>query len=309
MVRQRMSRLRPIAQTAFVALAVLAAGWLILREGMAIIHALVRADLLLLGGAVTAACLYLGLTALSWRSVVPLTAREFPATTASRLFLLSQVGKYLPGGIWNFVAAADLALTAGLPRAAIVGSFFLALIIGLGSGAVLALLLIPQAAEQLGLPTWWIGAALAVGVLGLAILHQLWPLLRARLPIVDRRSLLLATALATAGWICAGAMIWALASAFGGEDAGQVSLAVAIGAYAFAWVAGFVAFVAPAGLIVREGALIASLATAMPLAEASAVALIARVIVTLIDILGAVIAGAVTRRPEAHPTGGYPDQA
>ncbi len=298
-----------MAQGAFLLAAVLAGGWLVAREGEAIVAALARADLLHIGIAVIAACANLALAALSWRSVVPIGTGKFPAAAAARLFLLSQVGKYLPGGIWNFVAAADLAHTAGLPRAAIVGSFFLALIIGIGSGAALALLLIPQAAEQLGLPTWWIGAALVVGVLGLAILHRFWPQLRARLPIVDRRSLLLATALATAGWICAGAMIWALALAFGGEDAGHVSPAFAIGAYAFAWVAGFVAFVAPAGLVVREGALIAGLASAMPLAEAGAVALVARVIVTLIDILGAVIAGVVTKRPEAHTTGGYPDQA
>ncbi|MFC3100895.1 lysylphosphatidylglycerol synthase domain-containing protein [Altererythrobacter lauratis] len=298
-----------MAQTAFLVLSIAAAGWLVAKEGAAILRALERADFLLLGFALLAACANLVLAAWSWRCVVPIGSDRFPISAAARLFLLSQLGKYLPGGIWNFVAAADLARTAGLPRAAIVGSFLLALIIGLGSGAVLALLLIPQAAEQLGLPTWWIGAAFTASVLGLAIFHRIWPLLRARLPIVDRRSLLLATALATAGWICAGAMIWALALAFGGEDSGHVSLALAIGAYAFAWVAGFVAFVAPAGLVVREGALIAGLATAMPLAEASAVALMARVIVTLIDILGAVIAGAVTSRPAEHPTGGYPDQA
>lgn len=292
-----LSRIRTPARAIFVAVAVAAAGWLVLREGPRILAALAQADLVLVGGALIAGLAQLSLAALSWRWVVPISADALPPAAAARLFFLSQLGKYVPGGVWNFVAAADLARTAGLHRGAIVGSFLLALLIGIGTGAVLAMLMVPQAGDRLGLPAWLVPVSVCGAIAAMALLHRLWPAVRGRLPATSPRSLAVSTLLALGGWLCGGAMVTLLIAAVGAEVSGATFL-LATGAYAFAWIAGFVALVAPAGLAVREAALIAVLSLQLGLAEASAVALMARVLVTLAD-LGAGLAAALHQRGQA----------
>ena len=295
-----LSRLRTPARAVFVAVAIAAAGWLLLREGPQILLTLASADLALVGAALIAGLGHLALAALSWRCVVPLPQTILPIGAAARLFFLSQLGKYVPGGVWNFVAAAELARTAGLSRSAVVGSFLLALLIGVSTCAMLAMLMVPQAAERLAIPVWLVPVGIGGMIAGLVILDHVWPSLRGRLPAVSPRAMAGSALLALGCWLCSGAMVTLLIAAVGAKVSGATFL-LATGAYAFAWIAGFVALVAPAGLAVREAALIAVLSLQLGLAEASAVALMARVLVTLAD-LGAGLAAALHQRGQAlHP--------
>jgi hypothetical protein len=285
--------------------------WLLVEEGYAILSALTGANPALVLVALLAAFANLALAALSWRCLLPMGSAELSPSIAARIFFLSQLGKYLPGGIWNFVAAGELGREAGMARTAIIGSFVVAVMIGAGTGLALALLLVPQARENL-----LFSSPITIGLLVAALLILLGlPLLRGRLVaqlaiFSETSPLALAGSamLALAAWMFAGLMVATLNVALGGPFDSEFLL-LATGAYAFGWIAGFVVVVAPAGLAVREGALIAILATEMSLAEAGAIALLARAVVTLADVLAACAASLIPRNstaPEAHE---YRDRA
>jgi uncharacterized membrane protein YbhN (UPF0104 family) len=105
---------------------------------------------------------------------------------------------------------------------------------------------------------------------------------------------------AIAQWIAYGAGVWLVA---------RSGLALATGAYALAWCAGFLFLVAPAGAGVREGALALLLAPALGSGRALGVALIARLLATVADLLlgvaaylGTVVTGG-TRGQDVRSTG------
>jgi uncharacterized membrane protein YbhN (UPF0104 family) len=83
---------------------------------------------------------------------------------------------------------------------------------------------------------------------------------------------------------------------------------LATGAYALAWVVGFLIVVAPAGVGAREGMLVVALAPAMSASTATALALVSRLVMTAGDFVWAAIAVAVRQRavrpdvPESRPS-------
>ena len=70
-------------------------------------------------------------------------------------------------------------------------------------------------------------------------------------------------------------------------DAPLVALPICIGIYAFAWDIGFVSFVTPSGLGVREAAIIALFALALPLPAglATILALLSRFVSTIAEVV------------------------
>ena len=65
--------------------------------------------------------------------------------------------------------------------------------------------------------------------------------------------------------------------------------AVSVTAFVAAWVIGFLSFFTPGGLGVREAALVGLLSPHLSVSEASAVALMARVSWTCVEMLGAAL--------------------
>jgi hypothetical protein len=105
-----------------------------------------------------------------------------------------------------------------------------------------------------------------------------------------------ALAWAFASWIFYGLQIWLLATRLGAPD-GKAAL-LAIGGFAFAWSVGFIVVFAPAGAGVRDVLLVAMLGPVLGVAQATAVALVSRVLLTVGDLLTAAVAAGFTRRPD-----------
>jgi glycosyltransferase 2 family protein len=77
---------------------------------------------------------------------------------------------------------------------------------------------------------------------------------------------------------------------------------VSIGGFAFAWSVGFLVVLAPAGAGVREVLLVAMLGPVLGVADATAVALMSRVLTTAGDLITAAVAAGCSRRyAEAVP--------
>jgi hypothetical protein len=276
---------RALARAAFLGLAGAAAFALVWHDRAAIGAALARTDPTLVALALAASLANIALTWVSWRLLLGSAPVRLAWLQSARIFFLGQMGKYLPGSVWSYLATAELAKQAGLARTSAVSSLLLAVLIGAGSGVAMAVLIVPDAADIVALD-WWVPLLLIP-----AALIALWPpvkrvllgLARIDFPI-PASALVLSGAAAGVAWLFAGAQITLLTLALGGS-ADWGFMVAASGIYALAWVAGFVFFIAPAGLGAREGVLIALLAAQMPMGEAVTIALLARVVVTAADFL------------------------
>jgi hypothetical protein len=102
---------------------------------------------------------------------------------------------------------------------------------------------------------------------------------------LSARGLLEAVGLAASSWLLQGAGAYALAAPLLGPGGSRAHLlALTVGGYAIASAAGVLVIIAPAGLGVREPALLAALTSELTTANALVVALVIRLLVTVADL-------------------------
>ena len=194
------------------------------------------------------------------------------------IFFQAQLGKYIPGSVWQYAGRATVARTYGIPVRAV----GLSLPIEFAASAIAAG---TMAGFLLG---WWgvlILAAIAVALVPGAGLAR------------DRRATfatIRATLLFLPVWLLLGLSFWLCAR--GLLAVPTHDLAYYMGAFAVAWLAGLVAIYAPGGLGVREAVLVALLGGRIGAANALVVAAASRLILILVDVLLAAVAGALKRR-------------
>ncbi|WP_167736175.1 lysylphosphatidylglycerol synthase domain-containing protein [Nocardioides sp. 503] len=240
-------------------------------------------------GAVAAFALVLsGLSAtgLLWRRLLASVGAEMPVSPGMATFFVGQLGKYIPGSVWSIGAQAQLARRWAVPARATVTAgllflgYHLATAVLLGAGVLLLGELDPP------WPVWVSAAALVVGVLGLLppVVGQAARRVAGAPVRVGVGDTAAALSLMTLAWGCYSAALVLLAPGVPWDD-----LAAYGGAFAVAYAAGVVLVVAPAGLGAREGLFVLLLAPTTGVAEATALALLARVLHTLAD--GALAAG------------------
>ena len=111
------------------------------------------------------------LTLMGWRVLLEDLGTHLPLPPASSVFLVGQLGKYLPGSVWTVVAQAEMGAKLAVPRRrmAVVGilSIGLAVLTGclLGIPAVQPLV----ASRGDAFSWWWVVLAVALGCV------LLWP--------------------------------------------------------------------------------------------------------------------------------------
>ena len=257
-----------------------------------------------------AVCIFAGLSVnmLSWRGVVRALGVRLGYRDASRVFFVSQLSKYVPGGIWPIVVSAQRGKAVGLPPRISVASMTIALLVGVTVGAVYstgALFLVPSVRERY----WWAPLLLLTcGVIVLAppVLNRLiaiaFRLLRHE-PIPPLRTGPFAWAIvwSTISWGLLGFGLAFLVLAI--QDISAFEFLISVASYAIAWVCGFLAIIAPAGAGVREVVLGLTLGTFMPAASVLAVVVVDRIMMTLGDVAVLVytIGGRPLRRPAPEP--------
>jgi uncharacterized membrane protein YbhN (UPF0104 family) len=242
-----------------------------------------------------------GLVALLWG----LALRRYAGTRASagvRIWFLSNLARYVPGNIWSYVGAVELARREGVARRVTLAVMALTQVLSVGVAVAAGLPVLLAERARLGRPAL-LGAVVVVALAGLAVLFRgkLLELARRRMPGFDPREL--TPSAGTVAWLVAGyAVYWAvtglafaaLVAALHPLEAGDVPVVVA--AYAAAYAAGFLALLTPAGLGVREGVLVVALAPVLPAGPALVVALVSRVWMMLVELAGAAVAHQVARR-------------
>ncbi|MEM6531010.1 MAG: lysylphosphatidylglycerol synthase domain-containing protein [Myxococcota bacterium] len=233
------------------------------------------------------------------RSVEP----ESSITASVRVYLMSQVGRYIPGKLWQHAGAAYLASRLGVPvTASLVTSVYLTAAHILVGGVLSLGLLSEIAGIQQGVVVL-AAVALAAGI-GFAstplfprILHRISakvgkPIQFPRLPLTG---LLVASGTSLVVWTLVGGTVIAIFLGLYPSVSGP-DLLTAVTAISAAGIAGLLAVVVPSGLGVREAAFTAIFAGSFGAAEAALVALVLRVLMTAVELGLALICFPTTRR-------------
>ena len=194
------------------------------------------------------------------------------------LFFQAQLGKYIPGSIWQYAGRAAVARSNGIP----VGPVGVSLAVEFAAAAIAAG---SMAAFLVG---WW--GALILAAVAVLLAASGRPT-RSRLPV---HVTIRATLLYLPVWLLLGASFWLCARGLVAAPAGD--LALYMGTFAVAWLAGLLAIYAPGGLGVREAVLVALLHGRIGAADALVVAAASRLMLVLADVLLAAVSTAALRR-------------
>jgi hypothetical protein len=226
--------------------------------------------------------------ALSWRLLLRAAGRDLPLPAALVVTGLSQVGKYLPGNVGQYLGRLALARRHGIPaREVVVTVSFEA------AWLVVAAALMTGVASLWAIPAGLAGTAarpLAIALLALAAVASPWLLAR----LLGRRfggepvslpgpgTFAACLLLDGLSFLVSGSALELLAGSLLGHSGG---LGRTTAVFAVAWVAGYVTPGSPGGLGVREALLVAGLRPIHGAAGALALALAFRLATTLGDAL------------------------
>ncbi|WP_103063638.1 lysylphosphatidylglycerol synthase domain-containing protein [Actinomyces qiguomingii] len=275
----------------FLALVVVLAVYAVVSQWDEILPVVVGMNPLLLLGALAAGVVYVLLTMLAWRVLLADMGTTVPLGIAFRVFFVSQLGKYLPGGVWNIVAAAELGADHDIPRRRSVSVMAVTVVVSIVTGTALAVAIMPFASERLRESYGWVSWTLPAFVIVLLppVLNRLLARvfrLAGRPPLehpVSWAGIGACTAWTLVAWMVAGIQVWLLAVGLG-MTGSLTTLALCVGGYAMAWTVGFLIVFVPAGAGVREGVLALVLAGSLTTGGVVAVVLLSRAVLTIADL-------------------------
>ena len=253
--------------------------------------------------------------ALPWRRALHLLGGDLDHPGTIARYYLGELGKYLPGGVWPVVGRGELARRGGVARVAAYGSVALSLAALYLAAMFLAVAGAPfiltsdRGAGDAGKYLW----ALALLPVGLALLHHavlervrslgervLKRPIAAEIPRWHQSLALVACYIPA--WLLIGTATWAVARGFG-QDVGWLDVAPAA---VLSWIVGFVLVPVPGGVGVREAAFLAAAGSLDP-GVGAAVAVVARILFVLVDVVGALSASAWLARHHSHSSSREPD--
>jgi len=241
-----------------------------------------------------------------WHVVLQEMGSDPTFIRAAQVNLVGLLGKYLPGSVWAYVLQTELSNRAGIPRA----RAFVALLVATGVSAVSAFAMAPLALPLVEEPL----ARLALALAPLTIITLYPPLLgwivRTALRVLRRPQpniafdwphVRRAVGWSLITWSCFGSQLWLLANSL--TDPGLGGWVRSTSAMALAMTLGFLAFLAPSGLGVREAFIVAALTPQLSTGAALGIALLSRFLFTVADVLTAGGAAYAARRETspAHP--------
>jgi glycosyltransferase 2 family protein len=236
-----------------------------------------------------------GVTGAMWNTLLAGVGGRLPFAAATTVFFVGQVGKYLPVGIWPLVAQMELGRDYGLRPRITASAFILFSWVHLVTGVAVAF--IGLAAAGLVHPLFALAvlpclALLIPGPLGWALSWGLRLLRREPLPRLPQAGTMVrAGGWSALMWACYAIHILALTAASGGG----LGLLHAAGAFAAAWVVGYVVVIAPAGTGPREAAMTAALLPVVGTGVALSVTVVSRLVLVTADALWAVLGLALRR--------------
>jgi len=235
--------------------------------------------------------------ALLWKLILERLGTPLSYRKSYRIFFLSQLGRYIPGKIWNILGLVYLSEKEGVSKVMSSASVILQLVLQVVSGVIVF---------AFTLPLWErLDAVPGLNILFLSLpaaLILLHPALVSRgvnwaLRLTGQTETQLAWSY---GYLLRQLGLWAVFWLLNGvayhflirsvDSSPLPNFLVLAGIFSIAWVAGFVSLVTPAGLGVMEGTLAFLLSFYFPVHVATVIALWTRVARTVVDLVSAAVA-------------------
>ncbi|HEY2825449.1 MAG TPA: lysylphosphatidylglycerol synthase domain-containing protein [Gemmatimonadales bacterium] len=220
----------------------------------------------------------------AWRRVLLGWAQRIDYVPAVRIWCLSNLARVVPGRVWSVAGMAMMARGAGVEMWAAVGSAVVIQALAVATGVLVGAVLAPEAQTP-------VTVGVAVALAAAAMSPFVWPTLGNRLigmvkpgfhlKPVARGPLINGAITTLVSWLSYGTALWLLAH--GIFQTTTLTLDVAVGGFAVAYVLGLVAVFTPGGLVVREAVLTGILTPAVGASQALALALASRVLTTLTE--------------------------
>lgn len=233
-----------------------------------------------------------------WDTAVRHSPTHLSWFRAVRIFFVTNLARYAPGGVWQFAGLAAMCTEAGVSPVAATVAVLLQQLVLLATGFVLIL---SGAPHFLGA---WTGQLDTVSqlILGVLLTATLIVALPRTLPVARRwaeritkrpvplpappqRAFALYVVRAALGWAAYGLAFWLFARSLFGDDAPHLWLAAT--SYVGSYLLGLIAVFAPGGLVVREGALLVTLQPAIGPQRALLLAIASRMWLVSLEIIGA----------------------
>ena len=249
---------------------------------------------LLLSGALILA--HLALVIAAWTASLRWCNVRTTYRDAARVWFTSNLARFLPGTVWQFASLAVMATRYRISAVAATATVLFEQIVLLLTGLLVLAALTPAVLRA----TWWqvaLIAGLVLAVVALTVprpggrvgawLERRFPNVRLLWSGITPRRLLVFTAVLVVPWLIQGAAFHQLALGLFGSLPGTPALYVT--AFVGSYLAGTIAVFAPAGLLVREAAMIGVLSPVMGSADAVILAAGSRLWFVALEILAAVI--------------------
>ncbi len=241
-----------------------------------------------------------------WRRILAEWRAQVSFGDAARIWFVSNLGKYVPGKVWQILAMGSMAREIDVQPTAAAGSAILSTVVNIAMGGVVAVVAGWKALDAVTQGHAALGIVLAIALMAgvLLVPAALPPMIRVAerltgrtlaLGDLPRRAVYIAIVGNIFAWVMYGWSFQLLVRGVLGSATG--SLAQYTAAYAVSYIIGYLVFLIPGGVGPREIALIASL-KAMGLAnpkEAAVIAVTSRLWLTVLEILPGLLY--LARRP------------
>jgi hypothetical protein len=281
-----------VVRTLLVVIVVIAAVWQLWTNWADVAHTIGelqwhRTALSLVAVVVGIAC-----STMSWQLLLDDLGKPIGVGRGAQIFLVGQLGKYLPGSIWAYVLQIELGRKAGLARARVFAATLFSVIIAVVAALIAGAFAIPVLAEQDPRLSWlpWLYLILPFAMVlllppvltrivrfGFRILRRPRPDHPVTLSVVLR-----SLAFALGSYVSFGTHLWLLADTREGLTLSP--LALCIGTMGVAMLAGLVFFLLPSGVGAREFVIIAALTPFVGPGAATAYAAVSRVMFIVADL-------------------------
>ncbi len=236
----------------------------------------------------------------TWRLMLRAWRANLDPVDAAHIWFVSNLGKYIPGKVWQIAAMAAMARQRGVSPVAATGSSLVVNLTNIVSGFLLVL---ATGASVLSLSTssgpWLAGAISLILLAALLALPILLPYVaqvarrvmgrEISIPDIPARAVWFSAIGTALAWILYGVAFQMLATSLSLSDAGATRGYVAV--YTSSYLVGYLTLIAPGGIGVRETMLVAGLTTLGLASEPNAwvLAVVSRLWLTVLEIVPGVL--------------------
>ena len=221
------------------------------------------------------------LASIGWNLILKLLKSNIPQKSASGIYFISQLGRYIPGKIWYILGRVGMTRKYNIPKRIIILSGFLELVLVMASASIiflLALIFFPIIPEiQTYLPYLAILIVLIlIGIHPISLNLILKILKKTEIKIkLSYIKILLTLLFFILVWAIKGIAFYYLISSITLLDISNLFWVISV--FSISWVIGYLILITPGGIGAREGLIVYLLTPLFPLPITVAISLLTRI--------------------------------